>query len=82
MNTVRLDLYGQERGAVRALLSGNVIEEHCGRVSAQQSPIGEGWEVNELSERLVVSSRAPETVVCEGGQHGGVVVAASCAAVR
>ena len=51
-----LDLYGQERGAVRALLSGSVIEEHCGRVSPQQSPIGEGWEVNELREGLVASS--------------------------
>ena len=42
VNTVRLDLHGQERGPVRALLSGNVAEEYCGRVSAQQNPIGEG----------------------------------------
>ena len=56
VNTVRLELYGQERGPVRSPLSVSVTEEYCGRVSARQSPIGEGWEVNELCEGLVGSS--------------------------
>ena len=35
VNTVRLDLYGQEQEAVWPLLAGNVTEEYYGRVSTQ-----------------------------------------------
>ena len=55
VNTVRLELYGQERELVRSPLSGSVTEEYCGRVSARESPVVEGWEVNEHREGLVGS---------------------------
>ena len=82
VNTTRLDLHGQERGAVWPPLAGNGTEENCGRVSTRQSPIGEGREGNELREGLVGSSRAHKTVAYEGGWQWDVVCAASCAAMR
>jgi hypothetical protein len=56
VSTVRLELYGQEGELVRFPLSGSVAEEYCGRVSARESPVAEGWEVNEHREGLVGSS--------------------------
>ena len=55
VNTVRLELYGQGEELVRFPSPGGVTEEYRGRVSARESPVVEGWEVNELREGLVGS---------------------------
>jgi hypothetical protein len=55
VNTVRLELYGQGEELVRFPSPGGVTEEYCVRVSARESPVVEGWEVNELREGLVGS---------------------------
>ena len=56
VNTVRLELHGQGKELVRFPPPGVVTEEYCGCVSARESPVVEGWEVNEHREGLVGSS--------------------------